>query len=53
MRTKHNIKKEKKERYLGIVIPQLTGKDVKGWFISWIEGKIILVFTSGREKRRG
>ena len=53
MRTKQNItKKEEEERYLGIVIPQLPGKDVKGWCISWIEGKVIPVFTSAREKKR-
>ena len=55
MRTKHNINIyiNKKERYLGIVIPQLPGKDVKGWCISWIKGKVIPVFTSARKKRRG
>ena len=54
MRTKqNNINKNKKERYLGIVIPQLPGKDVKGWCISWIEGRVIPVFTSARKKRRG
>ena len=52
-KTKHNINKNKKEIYLGIVIPQLPGKDVKGWCISWIEGKVIPLFTSAREKRRG
>ena len=45
MRTKQNIK-NKKERYLGIVIPQLPGKDVKGWCISWIEGKVIPGYLS-------
>ena len=48
--TKH---KKGKERYLGIVIPQLTDKGVKGWCISWVEGKVISVFTSARKKRRG
>ena len=41
------------ERYLGIFIPQLPDKGVKGWCISWIEGMVIPVFTSARKKRRG
>ena len=48
--TKHNIKKKFEKRYLGIAIPQLPGKGVKGWCISWIEGKVIPVFTSARKK---
>ena len=52
VRTKQNINKNKKERYLGIVIPQLPGKDVKGWCISWIEGKVIPVFTSARKRHK-
>ena len=27
-------------------------KDVKGWCISWIKGKVIPVFTIARKKRR-
>ena len=50
MRTKQNITKKGKERYLGIVIPQLPYKGVTGWFISWIEGKVIQVFTRAMEK---
>ena len=47
MRTKHY---KENERYLGIFNPQLPGKCVKGWCISWIEGKIISAFTCAREK---
>ena len=53
VRTKHNINKKYERRYLGIVIPQLPGKGVNGWCISWIEGKVILVFTGAMKKRRG
>ena len=48
----HNIKNKikKRERYLGIGIRQLPDKGVNGWCISWIEGRVIPVFTSAREK---
>ena len=42
--------KQNIERYLGIVIPQLPDKGVKGWCIKWIKGKVIPVFTGAMKK---
>ena len=41
--------KKGKERYHGIIIPQLHDRGVNVWCISWIEDKAIPVFTSARK----
>ena len=41
---------QKKKDNHSIFIPQLPDKGVKGWCISWIEGKVIPVFASARKK---
>ena len=52
MRTKQNktLEKKRKEIYLGIVIPQLPDKGVKGCCIIWIEAKVIPVITRATKK---